>query len=327
MTMWELVRGLSDQLRWAVDVDVPQVPDDRPVVVLGMGGSGMAAAVAALAAEGGRPVVVHRSYDLPSWAVPSGALVVAVSYSGNTEETLSGTRVARDAGLPVVGVTSGGRLRDLGVPVVAVPPGLPPRAAVGFQAGGALRILAAAGLVGDAPAALEEAADAVDAVLGDGDGPAITLGRDLAEALRHRIPVVYGGFPVGALAAYRWKTQVNENAKRPAYSGEVPEMNHNELEGWAEAAELGIRCVGIVRLRDAGDHPRVARRLDLVAEAVGDRAAFVGEVRSVGEGPLARFFTLAVVGDAASVALAEGLGVDPMPVDLIEGFKRRLGPG
>jgi glucose/mannose-6-phosphate isomerase len=125
----------------------------------------------------------------------------------------------------------------------------------------------------------------------------------------------------------RWKTQINENAKMPAFWNEVPELDHNELEGWGTLADLTRRSFGIVLLRDPGDHGRVVRRLDLTAETIGDRVPIVGSVEAQGSGPLARFFSLVAVGDIASVALAERAGVDPTPVALLEGFKRRLREG
>lgn len=326
MTMVDRVGGLPEQLRWGIDVPEPTVPHDRPIVFLAMGASAMAASVAVLAARA--PVVVHRGYGLPAWAAASGALVVAASYSGNTEEVLSGMAEAIASGLPLAAVTSGGELaaeaeRAL-FPCVVIPSGLPPGAAIGYQAAAALRVLGGAGAVSGVSAQLEEAAAVLGELLGDGDGVAHALGADLAAGLEGRLAIIYGGMGPGALAAYRWKTQINENAKMPAYSAEVPELNHNELEGWGVHSEPAIRAMGLVMLRDRFDHPRVARRLDLTAAVLASRVAAVGAVHSLGEGPLARFFSLAVVGDVASVRMADAAGVDPMPGELIEDFNARL---
>ncbi|MEA3502882.1 MAG: SIS domain-containing protein, partial [Actinomycetota bacterium] len=148
--------------------------------------------------------------------------------------------------------------------------------------------------------------------------------RDLAAGLEDRTAVIYGGRGVGSTAAYRWKTQINENAKLPAFSGVVPEMNHNELEGWQPESSGGF---GVIYLRDSADHPSVARRLDLSGTVLSGKVRRVGDVRSVGDGPLARFFSLAVVGDVASVAMAETAGVDPTPVETLEAFKTMLAKG
>jgi glucose/mannose-6-phosphate isomerase len=324
--MVERVGELPEQLRWGIDVPEPTVPRDRPIVLLGMGSSAMAASVGALAAR--TPIVVHRGYGLPSWAAGSGALVVAVSYSGNTEEVLSGVVEAIAAGLPLAAVTSGGEIaveaeRAL-FPCLLVPGGLPPRAAIGYQAAAVLRVLGGAGAVSGVSAQIEEAAAVLDELLGEGDGVAYALGGDLAAGLEGRLAVIYGGMGPGSLAAYRWKTQINENAKMPAYSGEVPELNHNELEGWGVLTELANRSMGLVLLRDRFDHPQVARRLELTDEVLAPKVAKVGAVHSLGEGPVARFFSLAVVGDVASILMTDATGVDPMPVELLEDFKVRL---
>jgi len=328
MTMLERILELPDQLRWGAELSVAGVPSRPATVVLGMGGSGMAGAAGALeASRAGALVSPWRTYGLPPWAGPGQALVVAVSYSGNTEETLSGVEEALELGLPVVAVTSGGELAQVteaaGHPVVRVPGGLQPRAAIGYLTGGVAAVLHAAGRVPPAATALTEAATVVEELLGGGGGVAVELAADLAEAAAGRIPVVYGGVPVGSLAAYRWKTQVNENAKAPAWSAEVPESNHNELEGWEEPGEPAA-ATGVVVLRDRLDHPRIARRLELMTEIVGSSTALLGTVVSTGESALARFFSLAVVGDLFSVELARRRGVEATPVALLEDFKKRM---
>ncbi len=328
-TMFDRILEIPAQLRWGTSLTAPEPATGRPAVLLGMGGSGMAAAVAALEAEGsGSVVATHRSYGLPPWAGPAGALVVAVSYSGNTEETLSGVEEALELRLPVVAVTSGGTLATIaaneGFPHVEVPGGLQPRAALGYQAAATIVALAGGGYVEHPAAVLEEAAEVVADLLGDGEGAAVALGRDLAQAAEGRIPIVYGGHPVAALAAYRFKTQINENAKRPAWSAEVPEMNHNELQGWAEASTLRD-CTGVIYLRDRYDHPRIARRLDLMEVVLRDQAERLGTVISEGTSAVARFFSLCVVGDVMSVEMARRDGVDPTPVVELEDFKTQLG--
>ena len=328
MTMIDDILSLPEQLRWGTELELETLQTDGPVVLLGMGGSAMAATVATLAATPRVPLVVHRDYGLPDWAADSGALVIAVSYSGNTEEVLSGVDAAISEGLPLAVVASGGRLAevasDRGLPMVVVPSGLQPRAGIGFQMAGVAALLAAAGQLSMADDALGEAADTVERLLDGGDGGAFVLGRDLATGVRGRTAVIYGGRGVGSTAAYRWKTQINENAKCPAFAGIVPEMNHNELEGWRPGPSEGF---GLVYLRDSEDHPAVARRLDLSGTVLSGNVRRVGEVRSAGTGPLARFFSLAVVGDVASVFMAEDAGVDPVPVESLEEFKVMLAKG
>ncbi len=328
MTMFDDILSLPEQLRWGVGHDIAPLPSDGPIVLLGMGGSAMAATIGVLASTPRVPMIVHRGYGLPAWATEGGVSVLAVSYSGNTEEVLSGVDQAISAGLDLAVVASGGRLGEIAaerdLPYVEVPGGLQPRAGVGYQTAAVTVMLGAGGHLSSADAVLSEAADVVDRLLGGGSGGAVQLGRDLAKGLEDRTAVIYGGRGIGSTAAYRWKTQINENAKLPAFAGIVPEMNHNELEGWKPGSSDPF---GVIYLRDSADHRRVARRLDLSGTVLSGKVRRVGEVRSTGDGPLARFFSLAVVGDVASVAMAEAAGVDPTPVETLEAFKIMLAKG
>ena len=326
--MGKLVLATPAQLAWGRTVTPPPLAPARHIVLLAMGGSAMAARAAALAAAGSHAVVtVHQGYGLPPWAVATRALVVAISYSGATAEVLSGVHAAVAANLPLVAVSSGGRLAEIAAacpaPHVAIPAGLPPRAALGYQVAAAVQILGAAEAVDEPETALDEAADVVDRLLGGGSGPACTLGADIAAALEERVPIVIGASGPGSLAAGRWATQVEENAKRMAVALEVPEANHNAMEAWAAgAADPG--SYGLVTLFDPSGDRRNQHRLDLTGRWVTGRFAAAGEVRAQGAGPLARLFSLAVVGDIASLTMAEHSGVDPMPVDALENFKQAL---
>ncbi|MDX1690541.1 MAG: bifunctional phosphoglucose/phosphomannose isomerase [Acidimicrobiia bacterium] len=327
--MRDLILGLPEQLRWAARLDVSGVPAADEALVVAMGGSAIGGDVASvIAAEAGRRLSVHRGYGLPGWAARHRPLVVAVSHSGATEETLDAVDAARDAGLDVAAVTTGGVLGDRaagsGWARVEVPDGPQPRAAMGSLTGAVLRVAEGAGLLPPQADALEEAADVVDRLLGGGDGPGVGLADDLAEALEGRVAVVYGGAGPGAVAARRWKTQINENAKAPAYAGEVPEIDHNEVVGWEAVPGLSLDRIGIVWLRDAGDHPRVDARVRVTAEVIDELVTTAGEVWSTGSGTLARLFSLSVIGDLVSDALAARAGVDPMPVDVITELKERL---
>jgi glucose/mannose-6-phosphate isomerase len=327
--MRELIAGLPAQLRWAADLEPPRVSAAAEALVLGMGGSAFAGSVAALVAESaGRRVTVHRSYGLPPWAAATRPLVVAVSYSGGTKETLDAVEAARAAGLPLAMVTADGELAELaaaeGYPMVAVCSPPPPRSAAGCLAGAVLRFFESAGLVPPQGTGLREAADVVERLVGKGDGPAAALADDLAAALDHRVAVIYGADGVGSLAAYRWKTQINENAKAIAYCSPLPELDHNEVEAWSAYPGISRDRVGVVWLRDPADDPRVARRADVTRDLLAGRVGLAGEVYAQGEGILARLFSLVAIGDLLSVSLAERAGADPVAVEVIASLKERL---
>ena len=323
--MRDLIATLPDQLLWAAGVAVPDLPPAPEGLVLGMGGSGFAGDVAvAFAAGQMRRVTVHKDYGLPGWAVAARPAVVAVSHSGNTEETISGVEAAAAAALSVAITATGGALlavaHESGLPLLVVPPGPQPRAAAGYLAGATLRLLESAGVVTATVPALEEAATVVTSLL---EGPAEELAQDLADTLAGRIVIVYGAGPITAAAAGRWKTQINENGKAPAWWSLFPELDHNEIVGWGANAAAHRDVMAVVFLEDPDDPHRIRVRADLTARLMeGIRIA--GRVGTRGAGPLARLFSLVVVGDLLSVLLAERSGVDPVPVEVIEKLKKLL---
>jgi glucose/mannose-6-phosphate isomerase len=325
-SMDALVDTLPEQLRWAAEVDVPAVAPSETAVVCGMGGSGIAGDVAAaVAAAQGKQVTVHKSYELPLWAAAAAPVVVAVSHSGNTEETLSSFAAARDAGLATAALSVGGELAEeadrAGSPHLPIPDSPQPRAAFGHLAGGVLRVLESAGVLGSQREGLLEAADVVEGLLA---GPARDEASRIAGGLAGRVVVTYGGEGPGAVAASRWKTQINENSKAPAYWAVLPEANHNEIVGWSAHPELSSSALGVVFLEDSGANARVRLRSRVTRDLMEGAVPIAGVVASRGEGVLARLMSLAVIGDLVSVRLADLAGVDPVPVDVIEDLKKRL---
>jgi glucose/mannose-6-phosphate isomerase len=328
-TMRDLIGGLPGQLRWAAGLRPPEVPESVEALVVGMGGSGMAGSVAsAVAAEAGRRVSVHKSYGCPAWAARAGTLLVAVSHSGDTEETLDCVEGARAAGIPMAVVATGGALASIAAeskaPLILTPPVSQPRAALGYLAGAALRLLEAAGVVPLQGPGLMEAAQTVELLFDGGRGPAVALAEDLAASLDNRMAVIYGGAGVGAVAAERWKDQINENGKAIAYWSALPELDHNEVEGWSANPGLSRDRVGVVWLHDSADHPRVGVRARITSRLMQNLVGKAGEVHAQGDGVLSRLFSLIVVGDLVSVALAERAGVDPVAVGVITALKKEL---
>jgi len=327
--MLDMIRTLGDQIRWARDLEVPDLPSNHEILVGGMGGSGIAGDFGAALVTGtlGR-VAVHKGYSpLPGWAQRVKPTVVAASYSGNTEETLDLVEAAAVAGLPIVTVTTGGRLAELSArnawPKIAVPVGLQPRAAVGYLAGALARLLNTLGVVPDQTPALDEAADLVDAATTEGS-ETWDMAQDLAKRLVGRVTVVYGGGPISSTAAQRWKTQINENAKMPAWWSVLPELDHNEIVGWETLPSMTRESIGVVALTDVADHERVRARLDHTSQLTAFAVPWLGEVSARGESELARLMSLTVSGDLVSYMLAGEAAVDPVPVETIETLKKLL---
>jgi glucose/mannose-6-phosphate isomerase len=306
------------------------------VVVLGMGGSGIAGDVfeAAAGPDLRVPVSVVKSYCLPGF-VGSGSLVFAVSFSGDTEETVEAAHAALSRGSAVVVVTSGGELAkladDRGTPVLRVPTSIPqPRAAVGAMAVPLLAVAQDVGLLPEARRSIDQAVTQLrrrrDQLVGPAS-PAVALARRIGRTL----PLVYGAAGIGAVAAWRWKADVNENAKSPAFAASHPELCHNEVAGWGQHGDVTRQLLTLVNLRHADEHPRVALRFGLVDDIIREVVAGIEEVRADGEGRLAQLLDLVIFGDFLSLHLAAQEGIDPGPVPALDEVKGRLrahdGPG
>jgi glucose/mannose-6-phosphate isomerase len=295
------------------------------VVVCGMGGSAIGAdLVRALAAPEARvPVAVNRAYGLPGW-VGETTLVIASSYSGGTEETLSALGAAEEAGARTAAVTSGGDLADRmdASATVLIPGGLQPRAALGYSLGVLLRAFRDAGLVtltdDDFLTALGQAKERAGAYDQDNRH---NLAREVSGSLQGRLPVIYTGPGLLEPVGMRWRTQIHENAKHPAVGNVFPEMDHNEIMGFEAAPEEVAREMHVVLLADADDHRQVRRRFEITRELVAKRVAGWREVESEGESRLGRMLSLVQLGDWASFWLAMRKGVDPTPVETIQKLK------
>jgi glucose/mannose-6-phosphate isomerase len=298
-------------------------PRDLPggLVICGMGGSAVGGDLAA-AAIGGRAehaIRTVRGYELPPDVGPD-TLVLCASYSGSTEETLACFDAAGEAGAPRVALTTGGplaeRARAAGIPVAGIPSGMQPRAAVVYMTIGALECAAACGAAPSLRGEIEATAPILEALAEDSGADSI------ARALEDTIPIVHGAGPTAAVAR-RWKTQLNENAKLPAFASELPEANHNEIEGWRRGLDLAP--LSAIFLHAPGMHPRLERRLELTAERLDALGAPVVRVDAFGDSGVASILSLVIIGDLVSVSLAEIEDIDPDPVDAIEGFKAALG--
>jgi glucose/mannose-6-phosphate isomerase len=304
------------------------LPRPRVVVMAGMGGSAAGADLLASCAAPTLdvPVLVHRGYGLPA-AASRDALVIASSYSGDTAEVVSAVETALARQVPVVAITSGGAVGALAarrrLPCVALPAGLMPRMALGYLVFPALSALAACGVVVATASEIDEALAAVTAQAAD-LGPASRAEKNeakrLALAIGRQLPAIYGG-PLTGAVAYRWKTDLEENAKQLAVAGAVPEMNHNEIEVWQGPAARELHAV---LLREDAEPREIVDRFTLVRELLGPAAGGVSEAWARGHGRLARLLSLIYLGQWVSYYAAMLREVDPWPVPVLTEVKRRL---
>jgi len=299
------------------------------VLVLGMGGSGLVGDFLAVTAGPfmSLPVVVVKNYVPPSY-VDRRTLVLAVSFSGETEETLSAASIAAERGGQMVAVCTGGRLQALagswGAPVLPVDPTIPmPRAGLAAMAAPVLALLEDLGFFPGASEWLARAAEQLRlrrSQLSESANPALRLAREISGT----IPVVYGPGGIGEVAARRWKAQFNENAKTPAFSAGLPEMTHNEIAGWGSFDELTAPSFSAVQLRHDFEPPQVAATFDFLDDHLTDAVREVYEVRAGGEGPIAQIMDLMLFGDYVSLHLAALRGMDPGPIPAIAELKEAL---
>ncbi len=329
------VGALAEQCRaaWAAVQGLELPPthwETTEVIITGMGGSAIGGDLAAAVVEehSALPIQVLRDYGLPAYA-GRHTLVIASSYSGNTEETLSSFRAAHERGCALVAVATGGELarlaREWKVPLVTFHYESQPRAALGNSLMSLLGVLRTRGLAGDVGADLEEALSVLarqNAQLAPTTPQAENLAKRLAADLAGHLPIVVGAGPLAPVAR-RWKGQFNENGKAWAYFEALPEMDHNALSGIefpAQAAEW----LHVLFLESETMHPRNQLRVDLTEEILGQHGVICHRVPVPGASTLAQILAAVQIGDYASVYLALLYGTDPTEIGAIVTLKGKL---
>lgn len=315
-SMLKVIEDFPKQCRTALELAKGMTVQGKvdKIVVAGMGGSAVGGDLLKTYMHDSKiPVFVVRDYSAPNF-VDENTLFFAVSYSGNTEETLSAYEQAVRKKAKIVAVTSNGQLGSSAKKVIKVPPGLQPRAALGYLFFPVLGVLNNSGIV-------DVKGDEVEEMLGiiKKTEDFRVFGERLAKKLYGKTPIVYSSSLFGPVA-YRWKTQFNENSKSPAFNHSFAELNHNEIVGYQLMNKNEWAAIFI---RDENDHERIKLRMDITKEILSSRVD-VEEIFTRGEGMLARIFSGIYYGDFASYYLALANKVDPTPVNVIENLKKRL---
>lgn len=303
----------------------------KNIVILGMGGSAIGGDLLSnyLTDELVIPIVVIRGYDIPKF-VDEDSLVFAVSYSGNTEETLSALKKCLEVKARVIALTSGGKLAALSqennFPVIKVPTGIQPRAAISYLFFPVLKALERLGLIKERGGEIEETHNILRELsreYGAKSPSKNNLAKKVALILYQHLPLIYGSEGLLGAVAMRWKTQINENSKWPCFWNVFPELDHNEIVGYE--IENGINLqVKIVYLQDKEGLLRVEQRREITRKIIEDKVAEFIVCPSRGKGKMARMFSLIFLGDLASYYLAILNQVDPSPVACIEDLKKEL---
>lgn len=290
-------------------------------IFLGMGGSHLAADLA-LCWRPDLPLTIFSDYGLPSMSYGYGkkSLVIANSYSGNTEETITGLTEAVKKHLPIGVIAVGGKLIDLAkkkhLPYIQLPDtGIQPRSALGFSLRALFKIM-------NEEAGLRESKRLAKTL--DPSSFALT-GKALAQRLLGHIPVIYSSRANQAIA-YNWKIKFNETGKIPAFYNVLPELNHNEMTGFDvkdSSKDLSDRF-HFIFLKDAKDHPRVQKRLDILQKLYRDRGLAVDVLELQGETKLEKIFSSLLLADWAALHMAENYGLESEQVPMVEEFKKLM---
>lgn len=330
--LWNLPEQCAEAFKIATKFSQPNdYKNVHAVIISGLGGSAIGGDLlrVCVANKSTVPVIVNRDYTLPAF-VGEQILVIAVSYSGNTEETLSAYAMAQKNGAKIIALTSGGKLKELamrdGVPVVTVPGGLQPRAATSYLFIPALVIMAELGFI---PTVNDEISNLITEMQGlreqyQPEMPiADNLAKQIAQKLFNKTPLIWGSCSTTEVAAIRWKGQINENSKSAAYWNNFPELNHNEIVGF-EMPEALLKNLEVIILRDEADHERVKQRMEITKSIIEGKVSGITEVFSKGTSLLTRLYSLNYIGDYASIYLALLYGVNPTPVKMIDLLKNEL---
>jgi glucose/mannose-6-phosphate isomerase len=325
--VFELPEQLAAAVRrLTVTGPLPDHDDIANVLVLGTGAAGWVGDLVAAVAGPFMPVplMVHKGFEPPSFVDPT-TLVIAISASGNSPEVVASAVTAVEAGGRLFAVTSGGRLGALAdatesptvfLPAATSTPPVPPRARIGALA---IPVLKALDDLGMYPGGRDWIAAAIDQLVTRRDElrADASSAQDLAHRLHGTIPLVYGGGLLGGVAAARWKAQVNQTAKAPAFAGELPEVVHGELAGWGQHGDITRQLLSLVLLRHEDEPPEVVEQFAQVDTWTAEVVTDIHTVPAAGEGALAQLLDLCFQGDVVSLHLAQLAGIDPGPTPVI----------
>lgn len=332
--MARLLADFSDQCSRAIKIalssSLPSYKKIDKILVCGMGGSGIGGEIvkSMIEKELKIPLVLNKNYQVPEF-VNSRTLIFSISYSGNTEETLSAYREGVKKKAKIIAITTGGELGKLAKrnrnPVVSIPPGLPPRVSLGYLFFSLLVTLERLGLIRNKKRECQETLQLLKDLkrkFSLSSKISSNQAKRIALKLHKNLPLIYTSpilFPVGL----RWKGQLSENSKVLAFCNVFPELNHNEIVGWRCLPGILKRCYLII-LRDKKDSPRIKKRIEITAKIIREQAKGLDFLYSRGKSLLARLFSLIYLGDWVSYYLAILNRIDPTPVEAIDYLKKEL---
>ncbi len=297
------------------------------VLILGMGGSSIAGDIAVSFANQISPVPVSviKSYEVPAF-VDTTTLVIAISFSGNTEETVIAAEECFEAGACMVAVSSGGNLKKLAsdwdISHIELPSSIPqPRAAIGAMTVPVLLILEQVGLI---PGASNWLDVTINHLMKLKDIYGSSLIEHTANSLVNTIPLIYSSYGIGQVAVDRFKKQINENVKSPAFSNLYPELCHNELAGWGIMGDVTRQAISLVQIKFDNVHPQMLRRMKWVKDQLTEQVKDIIEIKAHGDCDLCQLFDIIYKTDLISLKMADILEIDPGPIPILNELKEYL---
>ena len=301
------------------------------LLIMGMGGSGVAGDVMKILSNeiSDKNIFVQKDYSIPKQVKKFKPLCLFISYSGNTEETLSGISDAKINNFDWIVISSGGKLIDManeeGKEYIKIPSGLQPRAAFGYLT------LAVSKIIDIAEGSnylsqLNDVSSYIDKLSEKGEESNINqLSIDICESINKKTVIIYSGTDMSRVVSSRWKTQINENAKSKAYVGHLPEVHHNEILSWDADVEGSKKNYIVIMIRDQNEHTQIKKRFELTKDLIGEKVDITEVNLPNQESTLKTLLELVLLGDLVSINLAAKLTVDPNNIDTIEKLKKLLG--
>ncbi len=325
-SMYQLIESFPAQLREAIAIGEkavlkkPAAPI-KNILITGLGGSGIGGTIVSeiISGECTVPVVVNKNYFIPAF-VDAGTLVIVCSYSGNTEETLEALELAIKKNAKITCITSGGKLAEIAktknFDLVMIPSGNPPRACLGYSLVQLFYVLNGYGIIGSD---FKKQLAASVALLEKEKSNIISEADVVTDFLFGKTPVIYAVDGYNGVAT-RFRQQINENSKMLCWHNILPEMNHNELVGWAEKNDT----LAVIILRNKQDYTRTQTRIEISKEVFNKYTPNVKEIWSKGDSFLERSIYLIHLTDYVSVMLADKKKIDATEVDIINHLKGEL---
>ncbi len=322
--MRQVIIDSADQLKEGLTLaeNIKIDGDFKNIVICGMGGSALPADILNITTNLEIPVYIHRGYNLGE-KTNEHSLVICISYSGNTEETLSAINEAINRKLKVIGISSNGEIETVckknTIPFVKIPAGIQPRCAIGYIYSALIKVLINCNITKDISSEIIEASQKVKEISNSLE----VEGKKLAKKLLKKVPVIYSSENFKDLAKI-WKIKFNENSKTPAFYNYFPELNHNEMVGYGGLKRLGFKNFHVIILQDVSDHPRILKRIKLTADLIRKNGAKVEIVAIQSGSVLFKIFSTLLLGDWVSYYLALENKIDPTPVQIVEEFKGQM---